>query len=540
MPRQPAPLSFTSLHHKILLSALALGAAALMMPGEALAARKTATTKPKPAVVAVKAKPKPAPKAEPLRTASKLPALKLLALPPPDTEVRPPQFVVLAFDGSQSHEMWRQTIDLAKSLTEQGKPTRFTYFISGVYFLAEKNRRLYDAPGRGPGRSAIGWGSSKDNDIAERIARVNEAHEAGHEIASHANGHFDGGSWSEAQWKSEFAQFNRLLFEAAKNNELPTDGAGSAPALSMEKRSIVGFRAPQLGISKGLWPTLESHGFRYDTSRSALPDYWPKKLPQSGWNFPLAEIKIPGTATRTLSMDYNFYYAQSGARPYTPKSGLFEQQMYEAYIQYFNANYTGNRAPVHIGHHFSLWNGGAYWRAFQRFAKAVCGKSEVKCVTYRELADYLDAQKPETIAAWQKARFPKMANAETVKTTLGPPLDLKLALAKPGRDGRIALEIGGRDWRPADYTLTFEINGEAAAGRETTLGAIRAAQPKGAKVTVGWRLTKGDVEVARLTHVVTGLGTASERLSAEPLEVATLRGHPSCNPDDPAHDHEHF
>ena len=68
---------------------------------------------------------------------------------------------------------------------------------------------------------------------------MNEAHASGHEIASHANGHFDGGSWSEAQWRSEFAQFNRLLFEAAKNNDL----SGDVPALAMEKRSIVdGYR----------------------------------------------------------------------------------------------------------------------------------------------------------------------------------------------------------------------------------------------------------------------------------------------------------
>lgn len=111
---------------------------------------------------------------------------------------------------------------------------------------------------------------------------------------------------------------------------------------------------------------------------SALPDYWPKKLPQSGWNFPLAGIDNSRHGDGLLSMDYNSYYAQSGAKPYAPQVGWIEQQMYEAYAQYFNANYTGNRAPVHIGHHFSQWNGGAYWRAFQRFAKAVCGKLEVK------------------------------------------------------------------------------------------------------------------------------------------------------------------
>ena len=454
---------------------------------------------------------------------------------------RPPQYVLLAFDGSQSHEMWRATMDLADTLTAEKKPARFTYFISGVYFLAEKHRRLYVEPGRGPGRSAIGWGSSKDNDIVERIARVNEAHAKGHEIASHANGHFSGSDWSEAQWRSEFQQFNRLLFDAGKNNELPAGADGTLPSVALEPRQIVGFRAPQLGTSTGLWSTLGATGFRYDTSRTANPDYWPQKLPASGWNFPLAEIRIPGTAVRTLSMDYNFYYAQSGGKPYKPKAALFEQQMYEAYIQYFNANYTGNRAPVHIGHHFTKWNDGAYWRAFQRFARAVCGKPEVRCITNRELADVLDQQKPETLEAWKKARFPKFADAAPLKTTLGPALDITLTLAPVGRDGRLVLKAAGRDWRARDYRVTLEIGGEERSVREATLAAVRAAVPAGGRTTIAWRITaRSGVEVARLTHEIEKVGTRAERISAKPLEARALEGEPAGAHEESAHDHEHF
>lgn len=69
-----------------------------------------------------------------------------------------------------------------------------------------------------------------------------------------------------------------------------------------------------------------------------------------------------------------------------------------------------------------------------------------------------------------------------------PPAGHQLRLAGPGRDGRIALEASGRDWAPKNFAVTFEINGEVVDGRATTLTAIRAAMPVGAKATVGWRV----------------------------------------------------
>jgi hypothetical protein len=36
-------------------------------------------------------------------------------------------------------------------------------------------------------------------------------------------------------------------------------------------------------------------------------------------------------------------------------------------------------------------------RAVDQVIKTVCTKKDVKCVSFRELADWLDAQKPETL-----------------------------------------------------------------------------------------------------------------------------------------------
>src|SRR5262249_31924984 len=70
-------------------------------------------------------------------------------------------------------------------------------------------------------------------------------------------------------------------------------------------------------------------------------------------------------------------------------------------------NYFGNRAPVHIGHHFSLWNGGAYWNAMQAFAKNVCGLPEVQCVTYKDLQAFMDKNAANR-AAYMAGNFTKL------------------------------------------------------------------------------------------------------------------------------------
>src|SRR5262249_9226138 len=71
--------------------------------------------------------------------------------------------------------------------------------------------------------------------------------------------------------------------------------------------------------------------------------------------------------------------------------------------------YAGNRAPLHIGHHFMNYGGGAYNEALKSFARAVCGLPEVRCVTYAKLADFMDQQNAETLAAYRKGDFPRAA-----------------------------------------------------------------------------------------------------------------------------------
>jgi hypothetical protein len=313
---------------------------------------------------------------------------------------RPPQFVAIAFDNCTELERWQEWADFTADLNRGGERVRFTFFVSGINFLSNAKKHLYQGPIQSRGASRINFGGSAD-DVRRRVAFMNALHRDGHEMASHAVGHFDGRGWGAAAWTSEFGSFDDLLRNVARNNELSADeGFAFAP------KDIVGFRAPYLAHSPGLYATLAARGFRYDTSGTMPAHAWPEKR-DGIWRFNLAGIKLVGSGRSTLSMDYNFLVAQSGAASIASRREQFRRQMLDSYLTYFRANYTGNRAPVHIGHHFTDYQNGAYREALKSFARMVCGLPEVRCVTYRTLADYMDSLKPEVLAAYRNGDFPR-------------------------------------------------------------------------------------------------------------------------------------
>ena len=427
---------------------------------------------------------------------------------------RPPQFVEMAFDGSQTLSAWQDTRDFAKS-----NGNKWTYFMSGVYWLTRggngfpNTTSVYSSPsGRHTdsgapiarhGASDIGW-SEASADILPRIGHANAAFDEGNEIGSHANGHFDGSNWNDQDWNLEFDQFNSLIFGAFNTDRGLRPGPTDPQRWNFTEKDIVGFRAPLLGVSEGLWPALRSHHFRYDTSKVQYPSYWPDK--KAGfWNFPLSSLKIAGTGKGTLSMDYNFYVAQSGAKPDSANSAVYEQQMYETYLRYFMANYNGNRAPLHIGHHFSRWNGGAYWRALKHFSATVCKMPEVRCVTYRELADFMDTLDAPTLAAYQKGTFDK-SPAVNLATNLRPAIDVDLVLSREG-DTSVRAAITGSELAAANAlrpVTSWELNGEtiASATGKDTLDLATASVPSGNNTLAAVVRAADGSEILRATHTV--------------------------------------
>jgi peptidoglycan/xylan/chitin deacetylase (PgdA/CDA1 family) len=314
---------------------------------------------------------------------------------------RPPQFVVMAFDNCTELERWQELTDFAAELNKDGDRVHFTFFVSGINFIADSRRNIYEGPHQRRGYSRISFGGSTEQ-VRKRIDYVNELYRSGHEIASHAVGHFNGAGWTLGDWDKEFRAFGDIIDNAGPNNGLVRS------KLLFTARDVVGFRAPYLAKGPALYGALKANGFRYDTSGASHADAWPERI-DGIWRFNLAMLRIQGLGRGALSMDYNFFMAQSRALDDPRRYEAARQQTLQTYLHYFKANYAGNRAPLHIGHHFMNYQGGAYNEALKSFTRAVCGLPEVRCVTYARLADFLDRQNAETLAAYRKGDFARAA-----------------------------------------------------------------------------------------------------------------------------------
>ena len=315
---------------------------------------------------------------------------------------RPPQYVMIAFDNCTELDRWDDWSTFLKQIKQMA---RFTFFVSGTNFLAEPNKEKYQGPHHGPGQSLIDFGGTVQ-DIDDRIDYINALYKkgrGGQEFGSHAVGHFHAGDdhWNDADWAKEFQSYGELLDNVAANN-------GLATGFDFSSAEVRGFRAPFLEAGASLDAALKHYQYRYDTSLDGDADAWPAKDANGVLRFNLASIPVPGYPKKTLSMDYNFLVLQSGGdddpdHSHWPRYG---KEMFDAYMAYFKSNYEGNRAPLHIGHHFAEYQGGTYKRALMAFVKAVCNLPEVRCVTYSELRDFLEPLSAATLKAYQAGNFP--------------------------------------------------------------------------------------------------------------------------------------
>ncbi|MFD8414394.1 hypothetical protein ACFV2Q_21985 [Streptomyces sp. NPDC059650] len=307
---------------------------------------------------------------------------------------KPPQFVVFSWDGAGEDGQ-----RLFSHFRQVGRKynARMTYFLSGLYLLPEEKRSLYTAPQHGSGRSDIGFGDLQN--IKDTTVQLRAAWLEGNEIGTHFNGHFCGpdggvGTWSVEEWKSEINQAKSFV----KNWKTNT-GAKDMEALPFDyDKELIGARTPCLeGQKNFMLAAKEMGGFRYDSSGIGK-QIWPKKT-DGLWDLPLQLVPLPGRAFDTLSMDYNYMVNQSGTTTQgdPAQHAYWGNQMRDGLLQAFERAYAGNRAPLIIGNHFESWNGGTYMRAVEETIKTTCTRPEVRCVPFRELADWLDAQDPKVL-----------------------------------------------------------------------------------------------------------------------------------------------
>ncbi|MFE9922162.1 hypothetical protein ACFYQA_11385 [Streptomyces sp. NPDC005774] len=306
---------------------------------------------------------------------------------------KPPQFVVFSWDGAgeDSQKLFSHFRKVAKE-----NDATMTYFLSGVYMLPEEKRDLYRPPQHSPGRSDIGFNDAEG--IAATVKQLRLAWLEGNEIGTHFNGHFCGadggvGEWSVADWKDEIAQAKRFV-KAWKTH---TGMKDEAPLPFDYDKELIGARTPCLEGQENFTKAASELGFRYDTS-GVNNQVWPKKK-QGLWDLSLQLVPFSGHSFEQLTMDYNFMVNQSGTTTQgdPAKHELWGDQMRDGLLAGFQRAYDGNRAPLIIGNHFESWNGGTYMRAVEETVEAVCTKPDVRCVSFRQLADWLDAQDPQAL-----------------------------------------------------------------------------------------------------------------------------------------------
>jgi hypothetical protein len=317
---------------------------------------------------------------------------------------RPPQFVLVSFDGAGWDDMWEYWFDVAQRV-----PFRFTAFLSGTYLLSDETKDAYHPPYYAPGTSEISWYSPED--LPTEIAHLNRALAEGDEIGTHFNGHFcsgaglpsGGNSWTTADWDTELAQFFHLLRAYRTINGLP-----ARDHLNLKPGDVHGVRTPCLeGLPGQLYPALRAHRLTYDSSFSHPGLQWPQRL-DGVWEIGMATYPVHGTLPdgRTgvpiTTMDYNYFFTQRGASDdgLTPADSAHDRdQVLATYRDLYEAAWHGDRAPLVLGNHFNDWNGNAYRDALSSFVEETCGRPETQCITYSDLVTWMEAQRPSVLRA---------------------------------------------------------------------------------------------------------------------------------------------
>lgn len=306
---------------------------------------------------------------------------------------KPPQFVVFSWDGALEGDdhLFSHFREVAKE-----NNAKMTFFLTGTYLLPKAKATMYRPPQHKPGASAISYATNEH--IKDTLRQVRGAWLDGNEIGTHFNGHFcgakGGGDWSVAEWKSEIEQAYSFV-----QNWKTNTGYTSLPPLPFDyKKELVGGRAPCLEGQENLLTAAKDFKWRYDASSPGDFQIWPSK--KNGiWNFPLQLLPYPQSEKQVLSMDFNFLYNQSGdnTKGDPAKYAQWRKLTRDGYLNGFNRVYHGSRAPLFIGNHFEDWNGGIYMKAIEDLVKSVCKRDGVRCVTFKQVADWLDAQDPAVL-----------------------------------------------------------------------------------------------------------------------------------------------
>ncbi len=320
--------------------------------------------------------------------------------------VRPPQFVLVSFDGAADQSILDRWTAVSKKA-----PAHMSFFLSMVYMLGKEKRDLYQGPRHNPGESNIGFAPTGGQPLPEwmsmTVKGLQDAQRQGHELGMHFGGHWCGASgvrsWNGDDWRADLTASEALGANVDANNEL-TPGVGS-PFLTKP----TGARTPCLeGNQNELEPVLVEKGYRYNASKTRNLNEWPTNG-NGVWQYGFPSIAIAGNKLALLAVDYSINYnlVPNHGEADAKRSAQIEPLVYDGYMNAFDNVYHGNRAPLELSNHFTHMSHDAYNNAVEKFVLNVCAKPEVHCVSYREATDWMDAHH-DGIAGYQHGEFAQL------------------------------------------------------------------------------------------------------------------------------------
>ena len=262
---------------------------------------------------------------------------------------RPPQFVVVSFDGAADPVLMQHWGDVSAA-----SGAHLTFFLSAVYLLSQQARADYQGPGHAPGASAIGFsptpaGQDDSTYITAVVRSLQQTVADGNEVGNHYGGHWCGASgvntWSKSDWAAELNQVEALVLKVDTNDALnPPVGPPYDPV------GVAGSRTPCLeGKLDQLYPVLKARGYRYDASNTKGLFDWPRQ--RAGlWAFGFAAISVAGLERPTISVDYSISTGFNGDAVKGSLSPAQTAQIHtsvrDAYLRTFDSLYYGIHQDV--------------------------------------------------------------------------------------------------------------------------------------------------------------------------------------------------
>ncbi|MET8628744.1 hypothetical protein ABZW30_34240 [Kitasatospora sp. NPDC004669] len=283
---------------------------------------------------------------------------------------QPPQFVVFSFDAPTEDE--RHLFSRTRTSAKAGG-AEVTFFLRGVDLLPASARWQYQPPQHEAGTAAVPFPT--EGQVRATLQQLGRAWLDGDEIADGFIGQFcgPGGArdWSMTDWQSEISQGYSMV-----NFWKTGTGFTDLPPLPFDYQTeLVGGRAPCLEGRTNLLPAEKDAGWRYDAGSPGDDQRWPARI-DGIWNFPLQRIPDASGTHQVLSAN----------------------QPPQAYLNAFDRVYHGTRAPLVIDTDLDpRHDTGPGLQAAGATMKELCHRDGVRCVSFRQLADWLDAQDPAVL-----------------------------------------------------------------------------------------------------------------------------------------------